>query len=211
MIRSMNCPNCGAPYNPAKYQCESCGSFVFMAQDNQFNVPQKAIDEIRRKEADAAEKYPGVYVFGKILGTGEIPLRFGSANYVTSALSSSGGKLLLTGVCLYFSSHAFNAGKEELRIPLEEITDVTYDRNQLISDRISVHTAEKRHRFIVYGGKEWIEKIDHARKNPRPVNAGSAGAGSDYTAQLTELKRLLDAGIITEEEFTIKKRMILGI
>ncbi len=33
----------------------------------------------------------------------------------------------------------------------------------------------------------------------------------DYTDELRKLKTLLDEGIITEEEFNLKKRMLLGI
>ena len=217
MFRSMNCPNCGAPYNPAKYECESCGSFIILSDEKQFNVPRQTVDGILEKLSRAEEgggaDYPGTYVFGKLLGRGEVPLRLGEANYYTSALFASGGKLLLTGTNLYFSSHAFNIGKTELRIPLADITEVKHDRNQIISDQISVFTKEKRHKFVVFGGEEWIEMIRKAQAEP-PKPRGSAApkpAGSDYTEELVKLKQLLDAGIITEEEFTIKKRMILGL
>ena len=220
MFRSMNCPNCGAPYNPAKYECESCGSFVIISDANQFTVPQKTVSEIAEKisraEADPGVKYPGTYVFGKLLGEGEIPLRLGAANYYTSALFAAGGKLLLTGTSLYFSSHAFNLGNSDLCIPLTEITEVKHDRNQIVSDQISVYTGQKRHRFVVFGGKEWVEMIRSAKDDPRKVQkaavrASAAQPEDDYTEELLKLKKLLDAGIITEEEFTIKKRMILGL
>ena len=162
----------------------------------------------------------GTYVFGKLLGEGEVPLRLGAANYYTSALMASGGKLLLTDSALYFSSHAFNAGKTDLSIPLEDITEMKHDRNQIISDQISVYVGTKRHRFVVFGGKEWLELIVSAKEN-LPARAKSAAAvkgqpaaGSaegDYAEELLKLKKLLDAGVLTEEEFTIKKRMILGL
>ena len=221
MIKSFNCPNCGAPYNPAKYECESCGSFIIMSDANQFTVPKKTVEEIAEKisrsEVDEDAKYPGTYVFGKLLGEGEIPLRLGAANYYTSALFAAGGKLLLTGNNLYFSSHAFNLGKAELCIPLTEITEVKHDRNQIISDQISVYTGAKRYRFVVFGGKEWIEMIESAKTAPPEVKKHavpqktSGGKSADYADELLRLKQLLDAGVITEEEFTIKKRMILEL
>lgn len=222
MFKSMNCPNCGAPYNPAKYECESCGSFVIISDANQFTVPKQTVSQIEEKisraESDPAARYPGTYVFGRLLGEGEIPLRLGAANYYTSALFSSGGKLLLTGAALYFSSHAFNAGKMDLSIPLSEITEVKHDRSQIVSDQISVYTGSKRHRFVVFGGKEWVEMIESAKANPQRANKSasvSAPAGGDrsgdYAEELVKLKKLLDAGVITEEEFTIKKRMLLGL
>ena len=221
MLKSMNCPNCGAPYNPAKFECESCGSFVIISDANQFTVPKKTVsdiaEKISRSESDPAVHYPGTYVFGKLLGEGEIPLRLGAANYYTSALFAAGGKLLLTGNNLYFSSHAFNLGKSDLCIPLADITEIKHDRNQIISDQISVYTGSKRYRFVVFGGKEWIEMIESAKINPPKAEKPAAGqtaadaSTGDYAAELLKLKQLLDQGIISEEEFTIKKRMILGL
>lgn len=220
MVRSINCPNCGAPYNPAKFECESCGSFVIMSNENQFTVPQKTVEEIAEKISqsgtDSGAKYPGTYVFGKLLGEGEIPLRLGAANYYTSALFAAGGKMLLTGSSLYFSSHAFNIGSADLCIPLSEITEVKHDRNQIVSDQISVYVGGKRHRFVVFGGKEWVEMIQDAKVNPPVIKAQNSGrdtapASDDYADELVKLKQLLDSGIITEEEFSIKKRMILGL
>ena len=34
---------------------------------------------------------------------------------------------------------------------------------------------------------------------------------ADYIEELQQLKQLLDMGVITKEEFNIKKRMLLGI
>lgn len=223
MIKSMHCPNCGAPYNPAKYECESCGSFVIISDANQFTVPKQTVSEIEAKVSRAAEdpavRYPGTYVFGKLLGEGEVPLRLGAANYYTSALMASGGKLLLTDSALYFSSHAFNAGKTDLSIPLADVTEVKHDRNQIISDQISVYVGTKRHRFVVFGGKEWLELIVSAKEDlparSKPaaakVRTAAGSADGDYAEELLKLKKLLDAGVLTEEEFTIKKRMILGL
>jgi hypothetical protein len=41
--------------------------------------------------------------------------------------------------------------------------------------------------------------------------AASAPAQPDYTAELEQLARLKEQGILTEEEFTAKKKQILGI
>lgn len=45
-----------------------------------------------------------------------------------------------------------------------------------------------------------------------PINGQVANGGSNINfAQIIEYKKLLDAGIITEEEFTIKKKELLGL
>lgn len=43
---------------------------------------------------------------------------------------------------------------------------------------------------------------------PAPAAAGGA---DDVTAQLTQLKALVDQGILTQEEFEAKKKQLLGI
>ena len=197
----MQCPNCGAAYNPAKYKCEYCGSFVFMNEDKQFNVPESVIQEI-----STSSNTPGIYVYGSLLGKGEIPLRLGLANYYTSKFMGVGGKFLLTKTNLYFSSHKVFQNKINLQINLLDITKIEQGLNLLISQHILIHTNEKIYRFVVYGGKEWLNMIESAIKDFTP-----SSTDKDYTAELVRLKQLLDKGIITEDEFTIKKRMLLGI
>ena len=187
----MKCPNCGADYNPAKYKCEYCGSFVFLTEDKQFNVPDNIIREISENNDS-----PGVYVYGSLLGKGEIPLRMGLANYYTSKFIGVGGKLFLTKTNLYFSSHKVFQNKVDLKINLLDITKTESGLNLLVSQHI----------LVVFGGKEWLKMIESAKNDFTPANNDN-----NYTAELVRLKQLLDKGIITEEEFTIKKRMILGI
>lgn len=197
----MKCPNCGADYNPAKYKCEYCGSFVFLTEDKQFNVPDNIIREISTNNDS-----PGVYVYGSLLGKGEIPLRLGLANYYTSKFIGVGGKLFLTKTNLYFSSHKIFQNKIDLKINLLDINKIEPGINLLVSQHILVHECDKIHRFVVYGGKEWIRMIESAKNDFTP-----AADDNNYTAELVRLKQLLDKGIITDEEFAIKKRMILGI
>ena len=44
-----------------------------------------------------------------------------------------------------------------------------------------------------------------------PAQASAAAPSSDLTQQLTELKSLLDQGILTQDEFDAKKKKILGL
>jgi hypothetical protein len=46
---------------------------------------------------------------------------------------------------------------------------------------------------------------------PPMEQAPSSGGGDDTAAQLEQLAKLKQEGILTEEEFTAKKRQILGI
>ena len=79
----------------------------------------------------------------------------------------------------------------------------------------------KTFEFTVYNIAQWLEKGNRALAGefgslevsapaPQAAPAGPAPSGS-YVAELKQLKELLDAGIITEEEFKIKKRQVLHI
>jgi hypothetical protein len=50
-----------------------------------------------------------------------------------------------------------------------------------------------------------------AAEQQAPAAAPAAGGMDDMTAQLTQLKALLDQGILTQEEFDAKKKQLLGI
>ena len=240
--KSFNCPNCGAPYNPTQLKCEYCDSFIIISNEQQYNVPREIFEPIIAKRQEIQQedkaipekpevKIPGIYVYGTLLGENEIPIRLGSANYYVNALVNKGGKVLLTEKKLYFSSHNFVQSKTDLTIDLKDIEKAVFDSNMLISQQISVYAKGKRHKFVVYGGREWVEKIMEAKeallKKPEPKKAKPAAVvkeapkpapktttaqpSANYIEELKQLKELLDAGIITEEEFAIKKRMILGL
>ena len=206
-MQSLQCPNCGADYDPTHYKCEYCGSFVFMNEDKQFNVPEHVIHEMN----DNSSSSPGIYVYGTLLGKGEIPLRLGLANYYTSKFIGVGGKMLLTKSSIYFTSHNVFQSKINLHINLLDITDVTQELNLIVSQHIVIHENGNRHRFVVYGGKEWIRMINAAINDYTPSVSESKSGNNDYTAELVKLKNLLNRGIITQEEFALKKRMLLGI
>jgi hypothetical protein len=54
-----------------------------------------------------------------------------------------------------------------------------------------------------------------AAQQPEPSQqapaAPAAGGPDDLTAQLTQLKALVDQGILTQDEFDAKKKQLLGI
>ena len=162
-LKSFSCPNCGANYNPANYQCEYCGSYIFISNKNYTDFSNIKI-KLPEEPKSETEKYPGIYVFGRLLGKDEKPLTLGVANYFTG-LVSAGGKLLLTNKSLSFSAHGFNVGNLETKIDLNQITDVKVVANLLISQHILVTANGKSHKFVVYHGNEWVQKIKEAISN----------------------------------------------
>jgi hypothetical protein len=55
-----------------------------------------------------------------------------------------------------------------------------------------------------------MSKRNSNNNQPEPQEDQPA-AGNDMTAQLEELQKLKDQGILTQEEFDAKKKQILGI
>ena len=112
-----------------------------------------------KNDSASTEDYPGVMVFGRLLGKGEKPIMLDAASYYTGK-TTAGGKLLLTDTSLSFSAHALNVGRKEARIELVQITDVaTIDDLPLC---ILVKTNIERHLFVLHAAKkrdEWIRKI----------------------------------------------------
>ena len=224
-LKSYTCPNCGANYNPAQYQCEYCGSYVFVSNENYKDFSSIPI-QLPPRPAEDTGHYPGVYVFGRLLGQGERPITLGAANYYTG-IFSAGGKLLLTNRSLCFSAHSFNVGRQETRIDLTRISDVYVGADLLISQHLIVKADGKTHKFVVYHGNDWVQKIKEAITALQacavptavpvtvsvaaPVAPATPAPQGDYVEELQKLKYLLDNGLITEEEYNIKKRMILGL
>lgn len=210
-LKSLSCPNCKASYNPTKYRCKYCGSYVFMSNENYKDLRNIEI-ELPPKSGEDTGKYPGVYVFGRLLGKGERPIAMGAANYFTGDVTA-GGKLLLTNKSLSFSAHAFNIGRQETRIDLKDITDVKVVLNLIVSQHIVAATEEEEHKFVVFHGKKWVENIREAIEHvdePEETEAPEERSGN-YIEELKQLKELMDMGVITEEEFNLKKRMVLGL
>lgn len=214
-FNACNCPNCGASFNPSTNQCGYCGSFIITSNANFTDLSQMKMELPQKPREDG--KYPGIYVFGRLLGQGERPITLGSANYMTGKVAA-GGKLLLTNMSLSFSAHAFNAGRQETKIFLRDVTDVHVKSNMLISQKICVTARDEKHEFVVYHGNEWVQRIKeaaaHCPKETIPVQpvVQPASAGTtDYIVELERLKRLVDIGVITAEEFEAKKKSILGM
>lgn len=210
-FKALSCPNCGANYDPTTCQCEYCGSYIFTPNDNYKDLSNIKI-ELPQKPKDDPSKYPGIYVFGRLLGRGEKPITLGVASYYTG-LVCAGGKLLLTNKSLSFSAHAINFGRQEVKIDLKQITNVKVSADLLVSQHILVTANGKAHKFLVYHGSEWVQKIEEAIANCDDPDASPVPTSNayPYIEELQQLKQLLDMDVITEEEFNIKKRKLLGL
>lgn len=129
-----------------------------------------------------------------------------------------GGTLILTTIDLCFLLK--KGGKELLRVPLSNIVSVNTDKVNL-SDTLSIvykdGNSEQRARFLHANRSEFVfaaaspnhflswEKAINDARFARP--AGHAGAIDD----LERLAALKDKGVLTDEEFSAKKKQLLGL
>ena len=74
-----------------------------------------------------------------------------------------------------------------------------------VSNRVSRRQARR------WGGEDPYAQQAYAEPAPAPAPAPAAAApAADPVAQLRELAKLRDDGILTDEEFAAEKRKILG-
>ena len=59
--------------------------------------------------------------------------------------------------------------------------------------------------------KQTVTEADQEVGEAPAVEPASSGGGDDSIAELEQLAKLHDAGILTDEEFEAKKKQILGI
>ena len=80
---------------------------------------------------------------------------------------------------------------------------------------ISIATSSGRISFLLIKNRDEIHKtlsdLIIARQTKPSVKAEKTTHHSDYTEELKKIKELLDAGIITQEEFDAKKKQLLGL
>lgn len=104
-------------------------------------------------------------------------------------------------------------GKEVL-IPINQITNI----NRSLFNGISIASIGNVSNFRCIENRDEVMKaIAYLLANPQQRNAQPAQTGTSSVEngseaeQLKQLKDLLDAGILTQEEFDAKKRQILGL
>ena len=89
MLKSLNCPNCSAPYNPANLTCPFCGSYILNSDADEADYQKETFVQQEQRPAN----YKGIYLYGRLLDADEFPIRTGMAGWCKSALSAVGGRL----------------------------------------------------------------------------------------------------------------------
>lgn len=98
--------------------------------------------------------------------------------------------------------------------PVSEIRSIESSGNGLTGGHIIIHTISKDFDFLVTYKKDIIKNIrqtfDAVRVNAtsKPLQQAAFISEAD---ELAKFKKLLDQGILTEEEFAAKKKQLLGL
>jgi len=129
----------------------------------------------------------------------------GSAAIRKSGFNSNGGWMFLGNASLDFYKIGAASGEKVIEINLSDIVSASVKGNIL-----TIKTAAQAFAFGVGQAKEWKNQIDQAAQRvnltqPTPKN------NVDHAQELIKFKQLLDVGAITQEEFDIKKKQLLGL
>lgn len=126
--------------------------------------------------------------------------------YITSGFCDGNTWLLVcTSLRILALDKGMMFGLKQKEIPLEKISSVNFKKGLMFAE-VTIITSSARikiEQLFKDKVENFVRTINSARENPRnsPVN----------TSQIEKLANLRDSGILTEEEFTTKKKQLLNI
>jgi hypothetical protein len=190
----MFCTQCGAKLTEGELFCVECGNKVSPAR------PEVTAEPI---------PVPAEVVQIPAAPQGETVLAHGDA-WLIDYRWNPRGSLRLTDQMLTFRA---NNGKNQydLDIRLSDVEDVRTGANGLVAYNVLIYLKEQKYVFSVGRNAGWPEKIKQAAVAQRNRTPSAGKQKTDYIDEIRRLKELMDAGIITEEEFTAKKKSLLGL
>ncbi|MCL1904320.1 MAG: hypothetical protein FWF94_07875 [Oscillospiraceae bacterium] len=97
---SLNCPNCGANYDPANQNCAYCGSYIIISNKEEENYTPDVLSSLENVQ----ESKP-IYIQGVCMQANEIPIRNGTLGKYKNALLNDVGRMLLTSKRLIFNQN----------------------------------------------------------------------------------------------------------
>lgn len=194
MPKMMFCTQCGAKLTEGELFCVECGNKVSPARLEVTAEPIPVPAEV--VQIPAAPQ-------------GETVLAHGDA-WLVDYRWNPRGSLRLTDQMLTFRA---NNGKNQydLDIRLSDVEDVRTGANGLVAYNVLIYLKEQKYVFSVGRNAGWPEKIKQAAVAQRNRTSSAGKQKTDYIDEIRRLKELMDAGIITEEEFTAKKKSLLGL
>lgn len=134
---------------------------------------------------------------------------------LSGVLKSGTGILVLTTKRL-FSYMSMLGDTQQEEIPIEEIKQVNIDKPLLQQATISIMGKHNdiEIKFSRKAADDFYNAIGEVRRfvsQNKNENSAQTSNEKDSIQLLKELNELYKSGILTEEEFTLKKKQILGI
>nr|DAY72944.1 MAG TPA: Short C-terminal domain [Caudoviricetes sp.] len=123
------------------------------------------------------------------------------------------GIVILTNNRVIFDFQVLNNNHSEI-FSVSEIRSIESSGNSLTGGHIIIHTISKDFDFLVTYKKDIIQNIQRtfdairATATQKPIQQTTTISEAD---ELAKFKKLLDQGIIAEEEFDAKKKQILSL
>lgn len=116
-----------------------------------------------------------------------------------------GNKIVVTNMRVYGRSTFCR----RVDIPLDSISAVTSS----FPKAIKVSSSSGTIKFLMIDSRNEVHKaiLDLLIERQNKKNAEGAGKNENEADKLREMKKLLDEGIITQEEFEAKKKQLLGL
>ena len=129
----------------------------------------------------------------------------GSAAIGRWGFNSNGGWMFLGNQSLDYYKTTAASGEKLLEIKLSDIVSTSVRLNTL-----TITTDAQPFAFRVAQANEWKKQIDQTMQRIASTQT-NAQNNTDTTQELIKFKQLLDAGVITQEEFDTKKKQLLGM
>lgn len=194
--------------------------------DAMSNEIQKGLDEANKEQEKKTE------IIKQQLANAEVTDVFGTKKEIKSLpdiididngetiLYAAGGfvdsnsvLIVCTNTRIIFLDRGLIYGTKTTEIPLDMVNGVSYSKGLVLGSIAVTNGAvtTQIENLQKYSAQKLADTIKNAAANfKQNQQSYQANNGSDLS-QLRELKQLLDDGIITKEEFTTKKKQILGI
>jgi hypothetical protein len=130
----------------------------------------------------------------------------------------SNGIILCTNKRVIFYSKTtffgFTAGAEQIETPLEKINSLQHSIG-IFDGEIAIWDGSSKTRITAIDKKMVAPFVNAVNKAIADIKGKTSGnetpAGDDVFAQIEKLDALRQKGILTEEEFQAKKKMLLGL
>jgi hypothetical protein len=138
-------------------------------------------------------------------------------NAIRGFYNEGNGLLVATNNRLFFVNKGIFSLKVE-DFPYDKITTIQYESGILLG-KITIYTSGNK-AVIDNTAKgpsktfsEWLRNRINNKSTTAPVQTISPAPSTESSAidQIKKLAELKDAGVLTEEEFTAKKKQLLGI